>query len=417
MSKGKSARDSWRLDETRRLSEELLDRAVGGGPMSWRDWDELTWSIASVPGLALAPSRLWNQVAQRLLVESHIADGVPWMVRAEAYHRLITHPVGGRRAIAVAAESAADRGAQSMIGMLAAFSATADPMATTTVLRHITDPVTERTFYGALLTAVKVLDHGHLDPAMARAVLPTLVDLISDGGELALLAASLLRRLPAEARGGLSARLLREVACLVEVPARPQLPDSVVAELAGVAGALADPLLPVWVTEMTRHPVFDIRLLATFHIYASPLRIPLARALAADLECLLRARASGTRVHRLFQILRKLGGPEQRRMVERLLTHPELPATVLDSAAYSLGHLGGHTPANWFRQAVRHHLAHTREPAHISVLDRLVYAMGMSGHDAVLTELLSVPDLPNPVRTAARWWLELPTHIRESART
>lgn len=400
----------------RDVLDELLERVLGADPVSGVEWNRLSARIAGEPGLVLAPARTWDLVSARLLTEMSVADGVEWMARAEAYHRLISHPRGQLHAIAAAAEAAADRSAQSMIGTLSVFTASAHADASRMVIRHITDPVTGRTFYGALLTSAKKLQYGHFDSKQVVTLLPVLADLLSSNCEEAGLASRLLAMVPAALR----ARLPRYLGSAISSHPEP-VPGSVLrmceAITAGNASIVVDPVLPPLVHEMLTDPVFDVRLCAMFLIYSSPYRSPVARALAGELLAGRRRRDDEHRMQRLLECLRVLGGPEERRLVEQLLLAPETTANIRDAAAYALGHVGGCTSDTFYRRAFALHVQRWRrhrDRRDASVLDRLVYAAGIAGRESPLRRVIVDAEQPSAVRAAATWWLNLPPHLRST---
>lgn len=396
--------------------DALLEPVLSADLVSGREWSRLSACIADEPGLVLAPARTWDLMSARLLTEISVADGVEWMARAEAYHRLISHPQGQVHAIAVAAEAAADRSAQSMIGMLSVFSESTHADASRMVIRHITDPVTSRTFYGALLTSAKKLHYGHFDVAQVAALLPVLADLLTGSREETELASRLLALTPAAVRTRLPRRLLSTISSHLE-----PMPGSVLGLCEAIAAEHApnavDPVLCALVHEMLADPVFDVRLCATFLVYASPYRGPLARAFAAELLASLQRRDGEHRIQRLLECLRVLGGPEERRLVEQLLLAHETSSGLRDAAAYALGHVGGTSSDAFYRRALALYVRrwrHHRDRRDASVLDRLVYAVGIAGRRSLLRLVVADTDQPSAVRAAATWWLNLPPHLRSA---
>ncbi|MCR6487781.1 hypothetical protein M8542_33645 [Amycolatopsis sp. OK19-0408] len=399
------------------LLDELVDRAAGDDVMSAGSWDRLSELIARRPQLVLSPASTWARLTERLLTELSIADGVQWMVRAESYHRLIAHPHGQGPAIATATAAADDSSAQSMIGHLSVFTASSHPAASTSVIRHVIDPATVRTFYGALLTSVKKLRYGHFSRAQVRSLLPVLVELLTGTQEEAGLAARLFAALPGDLRAQLPRRVHPAAGLVADEPIS-RLCDSVLSTAAGDDPLPPDPVLPVLVHEMLTDPVFDVRLCAMFLLYASPYRPHLARALATELVTLLRRRTDRLRTLRILESLRVLGGPSQRALVEQLVLARDMPAEIHDMAAYTLGHIGGRSTVTFHRTAFSRyssHWARTSSARDASVLDRLVYASGIHHNDALLRRAAANQTLPRNVRTAAAWWLGLPPHLRHSA--
>ncbi|WP_439382843.1 hypothetical protein [Amycolatopsis lexingtonensis] len=399
--------------------DELVDLAVTEAVLGSEEWDRLTELLAGRPQLILSPASTWQRLSERLLTEMCVADGVSWMRRAEAFHRLIVHPVGQRAAMAAAAAAAADTSAQSLIGTLGVFSASAHPDASSSVVRHLTDPLTDRTFYGALLTSVKKLRFGHFDDRQAASLLPILSALVaSGGGERMPLAARLLQLLPRELRAKVPSRVWTAAMAALWPSAAPVSERLAAETLAAIEEPPPDPLLAVFIDEMLYDPVFDVRLCTMFLLYATPYRAPLAHALARELTGTLRRRGHPDRVERLLDALRVLGGVAERRLIEAMVLSDQLGIAIRDSAAYALGHVGGVSPDDFYRRAFARYTENARHDdsaRSVSVLDRLVYCMGIGDRRALLGEVVGRPDLPARVRTAASWWTGLPGYIRESA--
>jgi hypothetical protein len=404
--------------------EELVDRARGEGLMSAQDWDDLTNLLARNPAVVLSPKKSWTELSERLLYETSIADGTLWMRRAEAFNRLIAHPAGQHAAISTVAAAAADKSVQSMVGTVSVFESSVHDTANRHVLKHLTDPTTDRTFYGALLASVRKLRYGHFTATHLRRLVPVIVEVIADGkdGARLALAASLLKMLPASVRQRVNDRLWRTATQKLERTSSVSLlvdrvTNSTRASLDHAAG-FDDPILPHLVDELLCDPIFDGRLYAAFLLYATPYREPLARALCQEM---LSAWHNGDTqlMVTLLEALRILGGPDERRQVERLLLTPGVPSPVRDTAASALGHIVGSSDDDYWASALRaarQRWYQTRAMAEVSVLDRLVYALGMADQRPVLRAVATDPTLPRQVRSAANWWVTLPWHINRSAR-
>lgn len=201
-------------------------------------------------------------------------------------------------------------------------------------------------------------------------------------------------------------------------------PSSVLAErvsnaaVANLGTTFNDPTLKHLVEETLCDPVFDGRLYAAFLLYATPYREPLGHALQKELLTAWHNDNARLMVT-LLEALRILGGPEERRQVERLLLTPGVPSPVRDTAAFALGHIGGSSSRSYWASALhaaRQRWHRTRSDTEASVLDRLVHSMGMSDHLPFLRTMATDPTLPDQVRTAANWWVTLPKHIHRSAR-
>jgi len=412
-----------RTPEPERRTEELVDRACGGDVMTANDWDDLTNILACHPGIVLSPRRLWTDLSERLLYETSIADGVLWMRRAEALNRLIAHPAGQHAAISTIAAAAADRSVQSMVGMVSVFESSVHDTANIHVIRHLTDPTTDRTFYGALLASVRKLRYGHFSAAQLRKLVPVIVDILAEGrgGARLSLAATLLRMIPAEMRQRINARIWDMAAEKLE---RTSTQSRVVERLCHETVAnldaertFNDQILPHLLDELMFDPNFDVRLYSAFLLYSTPYRAPLGRALNRELVAV---RPTTPIAVTLLEALRILGGPDERRHIERLVVAPGIPGPVRDTAASALGHVGGSSSDGYWRSALsaaRRRWHQTQADAEISVLDRVIYSLGMGGQQALLRTVTADPTLPDRLRSAANWWTTLPAHIRDSARS
>ncbi|MGH3623339.1 MAG: hypothetical protein ACRDQ5_16330 [Sciscionella sp.] len=405
--------------------DELVDRARTADVMTGHDWDQLTDLACRNPGMILSPRSAWTDLAQRLLYETSIADGVCWMLRAEALNRLIAHPAATDAVITAVADAAADRGVQSMIGTVSVFEATQHVSAGRYVLAHLTTPVTDRTFFGALLACVRKVRCGHFDPQQLTALLDVLVDVLAGGATDAIagLVSKVVRTLPVPMQQRINTRVWDLVAAHLDQPALvSHVVDRVCrTTIAGLPReeAFHDTMLPILVAEMLFDPVFDVRLYAAFLLYSTPYRWPLAAAIAHELTIAQRSR-NGRWAVTLLQALRILGGPEQRRQVERLLLLHATPAAMCDTAASALGHISGSSTEVYWRAALTTattRWTQTRARAEESTLDRLIYALGMADNVALLRTITTSDAVPPAVQRAARWWVTHPAHIRASARS
>lgn len=415
-----------RSGSTRRSVDALTARACGGDWMTGADWDELTNGLAREPHLTFSPADIWARLAGRLLTEMSISDGQSWLVRAEAFNRLIAHPVGQEAALSVTASAASDRSVQSLIGTVTVFDASAHSYASTHVVRHVTHPVTDRTFYGGLLASVKKLRFGQLDHDQMAQLVPALLDQVRAGraSNESRLAAMILTMLPVAAVRKWGTRLWQTTSELLadfnsSSPLVDQISAEAQADLAGRGVGAPDLVLPRLVHEIFFDPVFDKRLYTCFLIYATPYRVPVAQALAKELVRVYRT-GPADRTVILLEALRVLGDGDQRRAVERLLLEPGLAPTVANAAVYALGHIGGRTPDRFWHLLIRNYLtrwSRTTSKVDLSILDRTVYALGMSDRLDLLRKLTAEPGAPDEVRRAAQWWTSLPQHVLTSVRT
>jgi hypothetical protein len=141
--------------------EELIDKARSDDVMTGQERDELTREISAVPFFFISPGKTWAAMAERLLQEQIIADGVAWLQRWGAHVRMLGHPVGRQHAIAACASLAADRTNQVGIEVICALDVTGHPDASHHVLGQLACPTSDQTFYGALLACVRKVARGH----------------------------------------------------------------------------------------------------------------------------------------------------------------------------------------------------------------------------------------------------------------
>ena len=414
--------------------DELLERALSSDMMHGAHWDELTGHLSAVPAIVIFPSRLWTELAGRLLDETIIADGLPWLQRFEAINRLLGHPVGGIAAVAACASLAADPWGQVHIEPVSLLEANTHADASRHVLNQLTNPTNEKARFGALLACVRKVRFGHFTPEQLQELVPVVAGMMLDRSgleEAAPLAVELLRNLPPELRTRADAelrcavasdRMLREVhaAGRLATPASATtLVDRLMlcAQVDLARNPFSDDLLPTLLDEMLFDPVFDVRLYASLLIYGTPYRQPVAAALALELA---KPRVVGdvTLAGSMLGALRVLGGPRQRPLIERLVLAPGLPPAVPAAAARNIGHVGGSsTDAFWLKAIALHGRSwrRHREKHSAAALDGLVYALGMARNNRLLTRIRDDQEAPPPVRDAARWWLGRPHRIAASA--
>ncbi|MEU7783402.1 hypothetical protein [Amycolatopsis sp. NPDC049159] len=381
--------------------DRLIERATGDDLFSGRDWDALT-DLLSRGLVVVSPRSTWARLAERLLAEMAIADGAHWLWRAEALHRLLAHPVGGEIAVATAAAAAADRATQSLIGTISVLDATSSGPAASVVMRQLTNPTSHRSFSGALLSCHRKVRLGHF----------TRGQLVHIGGVLAELrdqplAAAIAACLPAQLRKrfGLITKTDRDGA-----RDHRTLIETVTASVGGTVHPADQDVLNDLLAEALAADVFDERMHALFLLHAGPCRVPIARELGRIMAGRHREPESAI----VAEALRKLGGRRERALVEQLVLAAGTRADVREAAAFALGHIGGESDENFWRAA----LAITRRwrpgSTTTSTIDRLVYAAGRTEKRNFLHWVLATADLPRVARVSARWWLEIPSHIRLS---
>jgi hypothetical protein len=420
-----------------RRTEEILRQAASRDAITGADWEDLTVLVATGSRFSYGTSDLWTAACHRLLDEVMMSDGVSWMRRFEAFNRLLAHPVLGLEALSVVRDVVADRSVQSLVGTACMLDSTSRSESAVQVIRLLRSPDDDRVFKGSLMACVRKIDYGHFSARQLTVISGILGDALNDamndphgsgtlGAETLALASSVLRQIPPHLHHPRTRAVQRRLGDAGIGPpslpgAGPSLPpehvtrataqrlsNRAMASLATPATDYVDRVLPRLVEEMLFHPVFDVRLYAAALIHASPYRTTMARGLAEELSATWRS-GDEMWLTTLLEALRKLGGHRERRTVEKLVLHPSAPATVADVAAYALGHIGGGSPLEFWLQAVERHVTAwhaTRQQAHASVLDRLVYALGMGSRRDVLATLRRDRRVPPLVRRSANWWLD-----------
>lgn len=421
-----------------RRFDELVERACSQELMSGAEWDELSIIVTERPDLVVSPRSAWLRLTNRLLTEEILADGVPWMQRFEAVNRMLAHPMIGIDALSMLRATVDDRGVQSLVGTACLFDASAESAAASEVVRHMQEPADDRVFKGVLMACVRKLKYSHFTGSqlqqLSGLVAATLMESTYLDDETLALAVSVLRQMPPQSHGAMSISVLQRMAreqphfsVLEENRLLGRVGGRVVTErVANYAMARTptmpegyiDHVLPVLIDEMLFDPVFDARLYAAFLIRASPYRAAVAEALSVELRS-ARWNSNEAWLTAVFEALRILGGQIERNKVEQFVVSPGTPGAIADVAAYALGHIGGTSADTFWQRAVAYHrVAWQRSASQVSgsILDRLVYAIGMSGNTAMLTAIRCDRRMPAQVRATAGWWLSQSRTTLESAR-
>ncbi|SCG77449.1 XRE family transcriptional regulator [Micromonospora inositola] len=410
--------------------EELVEAVQSDDVVTGVQWDELT-ALLGGAGQVILPRSTWAHLAERLLAEMIVADGVAWAQRYEALNRLLAHPLGQQPAVAACASLAADRTNQVFVETVSALDSSPHPDAAAHVMAQLVHPTNDRSQYGALLACVRKLRYGHFTESQVRRLVPIVNNFAADPvhyEDTRRLATELLRRIPADLPTDARLRL-RHAAYPARGPYHPPLgtdsqwalaeriANTSVAGMAREAPRFPDTLLPTLVREMLFSPVFDVRLYAAILLFGTPYRSPLATALAVELQS--QVGTGGTNLARtLLEALRILGSGEQRPLVERLTIAAGLPSVVTLAAASTIGHIGGSSPDRYWTTAIEHHLRvwrSTGSRTSASALDGLIYGLGITRNIPLLRLVHAHPGIPSPARVAAGWWLNLPRWVYEGA--
>ncbi|GAA1704110.1 hypothetical protein GCM10009745_59520 [Kribbella yunnanensis] len=401
---------AYRREGADAVLDDLLDRIAVDGPLTATEWDLLTERIVRVPGLYLR-QRDWTSLADRLLRELLVADRGLYLRRREAFHRLLAHPQAQAAAIGAAVSAGADTTGQGIIEAVSMLDGSAHPDAAAAVVRQLDHPTTSSAQIGALQAAVRKVRFGHFSPAQLARVSEMAGEMIRSGrddDELVALADELkVGQMPASSGSSRPGVLLGRL--VLGITGAAGLPES-----------LDDQVLPLLIEELMFSPSADARLLASSLVAASPFRPTAARAVAAELTSARVLIDQADWAEKLLDTLRLIGGQDQVELVQRVATADGIPSSVNRAAAITIGHVGGKIDRSFWSRGFGKYVVRWRRhhrPADAQQLDALVYSAGVLGERSILTTLRADPTLPAKARTAAAWWINLPTHVADGART
>jgi len=427
----------------RNRTGQLLDMALSTDAMNGDDWDELTVNLWAFPAVFVHPPTAWAVLAERLLLEMIISGGNGWLQRSEALFRLLGHPCGEMPVIAACATLSADRTNQIFIEPLTILEMSSHPDAANHLLRQIVDPTNDHAHRGAWWAVAEKVGRGHFTSAQLEALGDQAVALLTADAQhpaCRLAAAELLRQMPATASWRVRSAV-RRVASVDALTgnvlktgrtAPAGVAAAVVAGLAADAMRLTprdvldhDPMLAHLLDEMLFHPQISHRLLAAQLIAASPYSVAIGAAIGDELRR-PRVLASAELAVPMVNALTHFSDVDRRRLVERLVLAPGVPAPVMEAAAWSVGHGRGPGDLRFWPAAFARHLAggdphvHTgpagAPPLTVSAARGLVYSLGIHHNVALLRKLRTDTSAPHHVRIAAAWWLNIPEHILSSVR-
>ena len=410
--------------------------------MSGWNWDELTGLLSTVPMLLVVPSRMWTDIASRLLEEMVVSDGLAWMQRFEALNRLLGHPVGQQAAIAACVSHVADPANQEFVEPVSVLDESAHVDAGRHVLRQLTHPINERTRYGALLACIRKVRYGHFTPEQMNV---TGAGRDGDARRTRLQrrrgrprAWRCCDRCPRRFAPSLDPRLRRALVddrTLGAVLAAGRLAarvtsrvvvDRIVraaeADLARTTPGFTDDLLPVLVDEILFAPVLDVRLFAAKLMRRDAVR---RRRSPRPSRPSWRDRTWSADSHSgrcpCWADCAVFGDAEQRSLVERLVLASGLPGQVSTAAVASIAHVGGVSSDQFWPngdRAARSSLAPAPGPvergraqgARLRPRHRPQSRTAPAGSATTRRR-------PDPVRAAASWWLDRPARVYASVRS
>jgi hypothetical protein len=407
-----------------RRTSALIERVVGGDLLTGSDWDELTSNLLAMPTVFLFPDTLWNEIAGRLLREMIIADGSEWLQRSEALLRLLGHPAA--EPVIIAASTALVRDADNQVFVdpltLLGFSAHSD--AAQSIVGQIANPTNDHALRGAWWSAAEKLSRGHFAPSEIRMLSRYAVDLLRSSGQhlgSRMPAAEVLRRSGFAARKS-SASAMRELTAdrltrMVVQSGRTGSREAAAAITSRVAtsavgmlvrdGPGDDPLVRSLIEEMLFHPQISTRSAAVRLVAATPYRFPVARALCVELGNRIVFEDPGLAPAIVYAI-GILGDGEAHNRLQRLVLTNGVPRYIEETALWVLGHGRGAPADAFWKHAIG---IYRNRPA---CLRGIIYGLGITRNVALLRACRSDTDLPYEARRAARWWLDIPSHVLDS---
>jgi hypothetical protein len=369
---------------------ELFDLVASADAMTGLDWGELTERIAGRRDLVVYPRTLWSVIACRLLSELTTSEGTEWLQRQEAACRLLEHPASRASMVGACIDLVEDATSPAVIEPLTLLDTVDDPAANAYVLRQLEEPRDDRRYRGALMAAVRKIEHGHFAAA-----------------QRARLARSV--RNPPFAEGDGETRLLLDRVRAAPARKPPVSPGGRRIALAAMS-VLRDndrmvPVLTSLVGQALGEHSAEQRVDAAMAIAHSPYREPIAVALLADVRRTV-ARRTGDDLSPALQTLTILGSDQHRPILFDLLTGPGHETGARLAAAWALPHCAGRfTVRQWERILDSRLAAWKRQPstAAESVLRGIAYGVGTDDHRALMARLEGSTELPSAVRATLAW--------------
>jgi hypothetical protein len=411
--------------ELRVRTEQLIDQTRGLGEMAGGDWDELTANLLAMPSVFLYPSTIWNEVVDRLVAEMIIADGVSWLQRSEALHRLLGHPIGEPIVVAACAALVADPGNQVFVDPLTQLEASPHPDAAGKIISQILNPTNDHAFRGAWWSVAEKVGRGHFAPDELAVLSRQAIELlITDQQHPAcrLAAAELLRQTDYVGSRALAAAV-RKIATVDEVSQQVlrsgrvvsrEVARAITAKVARLATGMLprevlgeDPMLLRLLDEMLFHPQISTRSNATFVVGATPYRVPVAQAVALELtnRTILEHPAIAPAMVNAISLL---GDDRTHGFLQRLVLATGVPSFVSEAALWVLGHTVGCSDDTFWRKAIGRHRGH------LTSMRGIIYGLGLTRNLRLLQACRVDTTLPGAARLAAAWWLNIPSRILRS---
>ncbi len=413
---------------------QLIEQVHSDQLMTASEWEELTIALTVALPREATQSLDWSSLTQRLVSETIISDRV-WLTRFASFNRLLAHPASQAAAVDATSSLGRDRSGQIFGETVGALEGTRHPDASTQVIRQLTNPTNSQALYGALLACVRKVRYRHFSEPQLTVVMDLLAELLQANiyeDDTRLLIGELLRMSPTHQRSFVQKfpRLTVDDLALSQVLTQGRLADSdlskavvdrvtnsTIARMPTGIGRFIDKQLPILIDEILFSPIADVRMYSAKLVAVTPYGAQLADVL---IEELISSRLKGDQdqAEAMIYALRFLGGAPGRRFVERLLVSPGLPASTHAMAARVIGHLDHKSEDTYWERALAFHIAQwLRDKSDIrsTILQRIVYALGIARNHRMLLRVRGNPDVPAPARSAASWWLNIPRHISQSA--
>ncbi|MEV7231232.1 hypothetical protein AB0M79_30075 [Polymorphospora sp. NPDC051019] len=407
-------------EHVRATTANLLD-AAESGTMTGSDWDTLTTYLA-VSRKRKVP---WDLISRRLLLEMTISHGEEWQLRSVAISRMIADSRSELAVVQACGDLVRDIDNQVFIEPLLLLESSEHPQSASQIVRHATNPLNEHAHQGAWWAAAEKITQGHFNDRQKEALGREALALLNEDTHLPgcrVAAAELLRWMPPV--GSIAATALRRAVL------RDKAAASIIAggrTMQAVASQMviqrvacralqrlprdvldSDPILERLLDEMLHHPQLSTRVMAVQMVAATPYRLPVAAALITELDRRLSCRESST-ILPIIHAIGTLGGNDSRKAIERIALDVATPPDVADAAIWAIAHVDSRI-GDEFWQAVRMRLQRRLNPEY--ALRGMAYVGGICGRGDWLDELKNDRTTPPSARTAARWWLNLPAHLK-----
>ncbi|HRW17539.1 MAG TPA: helix-turn-helix transcriptional regulator [Dermatophilaceae bacterium] len=431
---------------------DLLERALGGEPMSGVDWLDLTDVLSRHDGVLLR-ERDWTHLLSRLVLELAVNRSVEYAARWESATRIVGTPASAGALLTLAEAAVGEAEPMPFAEYAGLLQYSADPAALALLTAQTLRPRTEDTQWAAIFALGAWAQDPRMVVGLRGGVLPVCVALLADPDTTPrmLRAAGWLARsldpegAPHLARA-LAARGADELAVTV-VHSGAVRPDGLrvarareaatAIESAGLPGS--SPMLLDLLDEALSSADQETRGNALGALMLLPQGVPVGRWLAARLQAAVRD-ADVAEGLDLLAGLAWLAQDADLPVLLELLLDPATPVPLLWPLAKAFGNAASQPtgvdaaapagppadapelPADWAARVVtwasdavaRRGSAEGSTCAERSV-SAASYALGMRGELAGLRRVAEVAGAPTSWSGSPQWWLRLPVAVRPSS--